>query len=571
MIDQTFCRLRVRDLDVLLAAIEAGSLANTAHRLRTSPSAISCSIANVEHALGVALLQQTSCGIEPTFFGRALIAAHALCRRGHGSGRGAKAGVTRQDTGRTSLRRREVIQMAATITLAYPFSADDTALLNKLLGNPGVGATSLPSARTEYFPADSAKAPFPSPENAQQMVLRGVIGGKPYLKDQAGAIHQIRMLNGVPAYYKMDQVFPVYPGEAVGQILVRQGEVYMQLTSGIWKHVEPNGTMYNRSLPPPWTATGAGGGAALPALPALPIPSAIAPGSSGKVIQVGPSRALKTLSAAIPTASAGDKIQLDAGAYADTPPAWSVPLLIDLGGATFSAAGKTAALARGMALLCPAADSIIQNGTITNVAMDQRQGQLTSAIRPDAGCGYLKINNMMLTNNQCGVGHGGFPCVIAISDSNISGNGLKANTGALTHNLYVGAECRRLTLNNVISNGANEAHAIKYRGPELIVNGGTFASAPGKPFDIANGATVPFKITGATILKGAGDSDHGILAFGEEGTENGLAGGTITGGSIHAGCDNPAISGPGGAITVRGVALSGNKITPNGGVVLVMG
>ena len=266
---------------------------------------------------------------------------------------------------------------------------------------------------------------------------------------------------------------------------------------------------------------------------------------------------------------AGDKIQLDPGTYTDTPPAWSVPLLIDLGGATFNAAGKTATLANGKALMCPRADSIIQNGTITNVAMDQPRGELTSAIRPDAGCGYLTINKMTLTNNQCGVGHGGFPIVITISDSNISGNGLKANSGSLTHNLYVGIECRRLTLTNVISNGTNEAHAVKYRGPELIVNGGTFASAPGKPFDIPNGTTVPFKITGATIIKGANDPDHGVLAYGEEGTDNGLAGGTISGGSIHANCDNPMILGSGGTITLSGVALSGNKITASGGVVLV--
>ena len=563
MTDQPICRLNVWDLNMLLAAIEAGSLINAAQQLRTSQSAILCSIANVERALNVTLLEQTPRGIEPTPWGRALVALYDVYRRSRQIGRGAKAGLIPEGSGQSSLGRRAVIQMAATITLTYPFSADDTALLNKLLENPG--RTSPPSAATDYFPADPVKAPFPSPENTQQMVLNGVIGGEPYLKDQAGAIHQIRILKGVPAYYKMDQVFPVYPGEAVGQILVRQGEVYMQITSGIWKHVEPNGSMYNRNLPPPLTTTGAGGG---PALPLMPTPSAIAPGSSGRVIQVGPSRALRTLSAAIPTAAAGDRIQLDAGAYTDTPPAWSVPLLIDLGGATFNAAGKTAALARGMALLCPAADSIIQNGTITNVAMDQRQGQLTSAIRPDAGCGYLTINNMMLTNNQCGVGHGGFPSVIAVSDSNISGNGLRANTGALTHNLYVGAECRRLTLTNVISNGTNEAHAIKYRGPELIVNGGTFASASGKPFDLPNGATVPFKITGATILKGASDLDHGILAFGEEGTENGLAGGTIKGGLIQADCDNPAISGPGGVITVSGVVLRGNKITTQGGVVL---
>jgi hypothetical protein len=480
--------------------------------------------------------------------------------------------------------RREVIQLAATITLTYPFSAEDTKLLNKLLGNTGRNTTAgggsagvgtggggtTPSV-VDYFPTDPGVAKFPSPEDSQILVFNGTVSGRPYLKDQSGAIHQIKKdAAGVPQYYKNGQLFAVPPSEAVGQCLVRQGEVYMQISSGIWKHVEPNGTMYNRGLPPAWT-TSSGGSTApnLPALAPLPKPSGIAPGSSGKVIPVGPSRAHKTLSAAIPAAAAGDKIQLDAGTYTDTPPAWSVPLLIDLGGATFDAAGKTASLARGKALLCPTADSIIQNGTIMNVAMDQSHGQLTSAIRPDAGCGYLTINKMTLTNNQCGVGHGGFPIVIAISDSNISGNGLKANTGSLTHNLYVSNECRRLTLNNVIANGTSEAHSIKYRGPELIVNGGTFASAPGKPFDIPNGATVPFKITGATIIKGANDPDHGILACGEEGTENGLAGGTISGGSIQANCPNPAILGPGGTITVSGVALSGNKITATGGVVLV--
>ena len=572
--------LRSHDLHVLFVTAESGSMSEAAHQMQTSRSAIARSIADLEHVLGVTLLERTPRGVAPTPHGRALIAIHAEHSRSRHANRENAAERTRRDDdlGPPFPGRRDVIQMAATITLTYPFSAEDRALLNKLLGHSGGENTGGGNTRggtapvvAEYFPTDPAIAKFPSPENSQILVFNGAISGRPYLKDQAGAIHQIRKdAGGIPQYFKNGQVFPVYPGEAVAQCLVRQGEVYMQIASGIWKHVEPNGSMYNKGLPPAWT-TSSGGSTAPnpPALAPLPRPSSIAPGSSGHVIPVGPSRAHKTLSAAIPTAAAGDKIQLDAGTYTDTPPAWSVPLLIDLGGATFNAAGQTATLARGKALLCPAADSIIQNGTIVNVAMDQGQGQLTSAIRPDAGCGYLTINKMTLTNNQCGVGHGGFPIVIAISDSDISRNGLKANTGALTHNLYVGIECRRLTLTNVISNGTHEAHAIKYRGPELIVNGGTFASAPGKPFDIPNGATVPFRITGVTLIKGANDPDHGVLAYGEEGTENGLAGGTISGGSIRANCDNPVILGPGGTITVSGVALSGNKIAAAGGVVLV--
>jgi hypothetical protein len=482
--------------------------------------------------------------------------------------------------------------MAATITLTYPFSPDDIALLHKLLGTTGgdsttqAGAASAPPAAeaatpppgavspppvVDNFPPDPGLAPFPSPENSQMLVLAKKASGRPYLKDTLGNVHQLKVdaTGGAEYWVNGDSQMLGWGAHAnapPAQLLVRQGGVYIILTNGISQMLR-NGSIYNTAVPPAWTTTGAGG-TPLPTVAPLPTPSAIAPGSSGRTIQCGIGQAIPTLSAAIPTARAGDKIQVAHGTYTDTPPSWNVPLLIDLGGATFNAAGKTATLARGKALLCPTADSIIQNGTIVNVAMDQADGQLTSAIRPDTGCGYLTINRMTLTNNQCGIGHGGFPIVIGVSDSDISRNGLKANSGSLTHDLYVGIECRRLTLVEVIANGANEAHAIKYRGPELIVNGGTFASAPGKPFDLPNGAAIPFRITGATIIKGANDPDHGILAYGEEGTENGLAGGTINGGSIQANCNNPFILGPGGTINVTGVTLSGNKITATGGVVV---
>jgi DNA-binding transcriptional LysR family regulator len=66
-------RLKLHDVRVLLSVAHAGSMGKAAELLRTSQSAISRSIANMEHALGVRLLDRSKEGIEPTQYGRAII------------------------------------------------------------------------------------------------------------------------------------------------------------------------------------------------------------------------------------------------------------------------------------------------------------------------------------------------------------------------------------------------------------------------------------------------------------------------------------------------------------------
>ena len=66
-------RLRLHDLRVLSAVAQAGSMGRAAKLLATSQSTVSRSIADLEHALGVRLLDRTARGIEPTLFGRALL------------------------------------------------------------------------------------------------------------------------------------------------------------------------------------------------------------------------------------------------------------------------------------------------------------------------------------------------------------------------------------------------------------------------------------------------------------------------------------------------------------------
>src|SRR5882672_8550871 len=66
-------RVRLRDLHILFAVVQHGSMAKAGARLNMSQSAVSQSIAAIEHALGVRLLDRTSRGVEPTIYGSALL------------------------------------------------------------------------------------------------------------------------------------------------------------------------------------------------------------------------------------------------------------------------------------------------------------------------------------------------------------------------------------------------------------------------------------------------------------------------------------------------------------------
>jgi DNA-binding transcriptional LysR family regulator len=66
-------RLRLRDLDVLMSVMQAGSMGRATARLNMSQPAISKAIADLERALGVRLLDRSRQGVEPTPYGRALI------------------------------------------------------------------------------------------------------------------------------------------------------------------------------------------------------------------------------------------------------------------------------------------------------------------------------------------------------------------------------------------------------------------------------------------------------------------------------------------------------------------
>lgn len=67
-------RLRLRDLDILMTVIETGSMGKAAERLGTFQPNVSKAIADLEHALGVRLLDRSPQGVAPTPYALALIA-----------------------------------------------------------------------------------------------------------------------------------------------------------------------------------------------------------------------------------------------------------------------------------------------------------------------------------------------------------------------------------------------------------------------------------------------------------------------------------------------------------------
>jgi DNA-binding transcriptional LysR family regulator len=71
--DRVRRRLKLRDVDILLAVMQAGSMGKAAGVLNISQPAISKAILSLEHTLGVPLLDRSRQGVEPTPYGRALM------------------------------------------------------------------------------------------------------------------------------------------------------------------------------------------------------------------------------------------------------------------------------------------------------------------------------------------------------------------------------------------------------------------------------------------------------------------------------------------------------------------
>src|SRR5215212_501475 len=71
-------RLKLRDLHIFFTVAQCGSMAKAAARLGVTQRAVAQLIADLEHVLGVTLLDRCPQRVEPTLYGRALLKGGAV-------------------------------------------------------------------------------------------------------------------------------------------------------------------------------------------------------------------------------------------------------------------------------------------------------------------------------------------------------------------------------------------------------------------------------------------------------------------------------------------------------------
>jgi DNA-binding transcriptional LysR family regulator len=72
-VDRIGRRLKLRDLHILMVVAHSGTMARAAQQLAVSQPVVSKTISDLEHTLGVPLLDRSRTGVEPTLYGRALL------------------------------------------------------------------------------------------------------------------------------------------------------------------------------------------------------------------------------------------------------------------------------------------------------------------------------------------------------------------------------------------------------------------------------------------------------------------------------------------------------------------
>ena len=234
--------------------------------------------------------------------------------------------------------------------------------------------------------------------------------------------------------------------------------------------------------------------------------------ATGRVIQVGAQRALRTPSAAAAVARDGDTIEIDAGEYPGDVAVWTQDRLTILavgGRARLSAAGSSAEgkaiwVVRGGAML-------VENIDFVGARVPDRNG---AGIRLERG--RLTLRNCLFSDNENGVLTSGDPASeLEIEGSEFSENG--AGDG-YSHNIYVGA-IRKLRVTGSYFHHARIGHLLKSRASEnhIMYNRLTDEAGGTASYELEFPSGGMAYVVGNLIAQGAQTENPAVVSSGAEG------------------------------------------------------
>jgi len=231
-----------------------------------------------------------------------------------------------------------------------------------------------------------------------------------------------------------------------------------------------------------------------------------------RVLRVGPTRAIKTISGAAGMARDGDTIEIDAGEYAGDVAIWErsgVTIRGVNGRARLVANG---AAAEGKAIWVVRADNLrVENVEFVGARVPDGNG---AGIRFERG--ILRIKGCVFRGNENGILTSGDPAsMLEIEDSEFDRNG--AGDG-YSHNLYVGAIARVIVTGSYFHR-ANVGHLLKSRAREsrILYNRLTdeFDGRASYELEFPNGGLA--FVIGNVIQQSQRSENPVIVAYGREG------------------------------------------------------
>lgn len=234
--------------------------------------------------------------------------------------------------------------------------------------------------------------------------------------------------------------------------------------------------------------------------------------SMGRLIRVGPDRALKTISAAAREAQDGDTIEIDAGDYRGDVAVWTHDRLTvrGVGGRVrLTAAGRSAEqkaiwVVRGGSM-------VVENIEFRGARVPHRNG---AGIRFESG--HLLVRNCLFEDNETGI----LTAWNKSSELEIEASEFGYNGAAdgFSHNLYVGA-IRKLTVTGSYFHHAKIGHLLKSRALENHIRYNRLTDEVGGrasyELEFPNGGVA--YVVGNIIEQSSQTENPTIVSFGAEG------------------------------------------------------